>query len=50
MAGNLIREDWVDMMSAFYFPRSNKVIKDESIRKWVERVNSELTEEGQDVP
>lgn len=34
------------MMSAFYFPKLSKVIKDEGIRKWIENVNTELTEDG----
>ena len=43
---DLIREDWKDMLSAFYFPRQAKMLKDDRIHKWVESVNTELTEDG----
>ena len=46
---DLIRNDWKDMLSAFYFPRITKMIKDERILKWIESVNTELGEDGQDV-
>ena len=45
---DLIRDDWMDMMSAFYFPRLSKMIKDESLLQWIEAMRAELTEKGQE--
>ena len=44
----LIREDWHDMVTTFFFPRQNKLLTDERIRAWVQNTNRELLEPDQE--
>ena len=46
LMADLIREDWLDTMGAFYFPRLSKVLTDERIKDWIESMRAELTEDG----
>ncbi len=44
----LIREDWRDMVTTFYFPRLAKMITDPSLRQFIDNTNRELLEPGQE--
>lgn len=44
----LIREDWRDMVTTFYFPRLSKMITDPSLRQFIDNTNKELLEPGQE--
>ncbi len=46
---DLIREDWRDMVSTFFFPKMTKMLSDEKIRTWIESTNKELLEDNQEV-
>ena len=46
---DLIRDDWQDFVSTFYFPRLSKEIKDQRLRDFIDQTNRELLEPGQEV-
>jgi len=46
---DLIRDDWLDMVSAFFFPHLTKMLTDDTVRQWVEQMRQELSEVGQEV-
>jgi len=45
----MIKQDWKDMISAFYFPKLSKMITNDKLRAFIDKTNQELLEEGQEV-
>ena len=48
LVSELIKEDWKDMVSTFYFPRLGKMITDDRLRKFIQDTNMELLEPEQE--
>ena len=46
---DMIKQDWKDMISAFYFPKLSKMITNDKLRAFIDKTNQELLEEGQEV-
>ena len=44
----LIKDDWRSLISAFYFPKISNLLTDLRIRSWIEEVNRQLFEPGQE--
>lgn len=45
----LIKEDWKDMVTTFYFPRLSKMITEPRLREFIDHTNRELLEPSQEV-
>lgn len=48
LVSNLMKEDWRDMVTTFYFPRLGKMITDQRLRDFIENTNKELLEPDQE--
>ena len=48
LVSNLMKEDWRDMVTTFYFPRLAKMITDQRLRDFIENTNRELLEPDQE--